>query len=74
MYGNEIAPRPLLSRLPAWLIHTERGDTGGVLATLGAALAIPVYGLAMTAAAASAPSISALAADYVEVLPYLSRP
>ena len=59
----------LLSRLPAWIIHSERCDTGGVVATLGAGLPMPAYGLAMTAAASSAPSLAALAAAYAEVSP-----
>ena len=57
----------LVSPISAWLLHTERGDAGGVLAQLGGALPMPAYGLAMSGAASAAASIATLAAAYAEV-------
>ena len=53
-----------LTRLPLWMVHTERGDLSGAQKELASALPMPCYGLGMGADADQCGSISELAAAY----------
>lgn len=68
--GRSGTPRQLaggatpLTRLPLWMVHTERGDLSAAQKELAAALPMPCYGLGMGADADQCTSIFELAAAY----------
>jgi thioesterase domain-containing protein len=53
-----------ITRLPLWMVHTERGDLSGAQKDLAAGLPMPCYGLGMGADADQCSSIYELAAAY----------
>jgi thioesterase domain-containing protein len=53
-----------ITRLPLWMVHTERGDLSGAQKELAAGLPMPCYGLGMGADADQCSSIYELAAAY----------
>lgn len=53
-----------ITRLPLWMIHTERGDLSGAQKELATGLPMPCYGLGMGADADQCSSIYELAAAY----------
>ena len=53
-----------ITRLPLWMIHTERGDLSGAQKELAAGLPMPCYGLGMGADADQCSSIYELAGAY----------
>jgi len=53
-----------ITRLPLWMVHTERGDLSGAQKELAAGLPMPCYGLGMGADADQCTSIYELAAAY----------
>ena len=63
--GQEAVPTPITWQ-PAWLVHTERGDSGGGVAELGARLPLPAYGLTLGGAIGPDATLDDLAAAYAQ--------
>ena len=57
-----------LSRVPVWMIHTERGDVSGAQKELAAQIRAPCYGLALGPDAEECTSVEELASAYASAI------
>ncbi|CAD7696942.1 unnamed protein product, partial [Ostreobium quekettii] len=57
-----------LTSLPAWVVHDEKGDTGGFVKRMAEALPFPCYGLSMGPGAQACASIDDLASGYADLI------
>lgn len=57
-----------LTRLPLWMVHTERGDVSQGQKDLAALLPMPCYGLAMGADAGACASVADMAEHYCRAI------